>query len=401
MKEAYIFDSVRTPRGKGKTNGTLYEIRPIQLLKTVLDALQERNNLDTSEIDDAIIGTVTPVDDQGGDIAKAGLLYAGWSDKVGGVQINRFCTSGLEAVNLAATKIKSGWEDMIVAGGVESMSRVRMISDAGPLMFDPDVINSVGYLPQGISADLIATMEGYSRTTIDAYALQSQQRAHFAQQNGYFDRSLIPIKDINGLMILDKDEYVYPETSSQILSELPVAFQEAGLAGFDTMAIKKYPYLSHINHVHTAGNSSGMADGAALVLIGTKEKGEALGLKPRAKIISLGTVSCEPTVMLLGAIPAIEKALLRAGMSTKDIDLWEINEAFSSVILKTQDALNIDNDRLNVNGGAIAMGHPLGATGAMLLTTLLDELERRNLKTGVIALPAGGGMGVATIIERV
>lgn len=401
MREAYIFDAVRTPRGKGKPYGTLYEIRPIQLLKTVLDAIKERNHLTTKEIDDVIIGTVTPVDDQGGDIAKAGLLYAGWSDQVGGVQINRFCTSGLEAVNLAATKIRSGWEDMIVAGGVESMSRVRMISDAGPLMFDPDVINNVGYLPQGISADLIATMEGYTRAEVDAYALQSQQRAHFAQQNGYFDRSMISIKDINGLMILDKDEYVYPDTSLNILGNLPVSFEEAGVVGFDVMAIKKYPYLERINHLHTAGNSSGMADGAALVLLGTKEKGEELGLKPRAKVTSLGTVSCEPTVMLLGAIPAIEKALLRAGMTTADIDLWEINEAFSSVVLKTQQVLNIDNQRLNVNGGAIAMGHPLGATGAMLLTTLLDELERRNLQTGVIALPAGGGMGVATVIERV
>ncbi len=401
MKEAYIFDAVRTPRGKGKPHGTLYEIRPIQLLKTVLDALQQRNNLNTNEIDDAIIGTVTPVDDQGGDIAKAGLLYAAWSNRVGGVQINRFCTSGLEAINMAAMKIRSGWEDMIVAGGVESMSRVRMISDAGPLMFDPDVINNVGYLPQGISADLIATMENYSREQLDFVALQSQQRAHFAYQNGFFNKSLIPITDLNGIMILDKDEYVYPETSLDVLSQLPIAFDVAGKHGFDVMALKKYPYLERIQHVHTAGNSSGTADGASLVLVGTKEKGEAMGLRPRAKIVSLGAVSCEPTVMLLGAIPAIEKALSRANMKTSDIDLWEINEAFSSVILKTQQALNIDNQRLNVNGGAIAMGHPLGATGAMLLTTLLDEMERRDLSTGVVALPAGGGMGVATVIERV
>jgi acetyl-CoA C-acetyltransferase len=400
MRDAYIFDAVRTPRGKGKTNGTLYEIRPIQLLKTVLDALQSRNNLITSEVDDVIMGTVTPVDDQGGDIAKAGLLYAGWSEHVGGVQINRFCTSGLEAVNIAAMKIRSGWEDMIVAGGVESMSRVRMISDAGPLMFDPDVINSVGYLPQGISADLIATLYAYNREKIDNYALQSQKRALFAQQSGYFKKSMIPITDINGLVILDKDEYVYPETSLQILNELPLSFEEAGQAGFNSMAIKKYPFLEKINHVHTAGNSSGMADGASLVLIGSKEKGEALGLKPRARIISLGAVSCEPTVMLLGAIPAVQKALKRVGMNTSDIHLWEINEAFASVILRTQEELNIDDNRLNVNGGAIAMGHPLGATGAMLLTTLLDEMERRDLATGVVALPAGGGMGVATVIER-
>jgi acetyl-CoA C-acetyltransferase len=401
MKEAYIFDTVRTPRGKGKTNGTLYEVRPIQLLKIVLDALVERNQLNTNEIDDAIIGTVTPVGDQGGDIAKAGLLYAGWSDKVGGVQINRFCTSGLEAINLAATKIRSGWEDMIVAGGVESMSRVRMVSDSGALMFDPDVINSVGYMPQGVSADLIATLEGYSRQEVDQQALLSNQRARLAQQNNYFEKSLIPIKDINGLTILDRDEYIYPDTSLEALSALPLSFEEAGLFGFDAIAAKKYAMIEKMRHVHTAGNSSGMADGAAVTLVGTKEKGEAMGLKPRAKIISLGAVSCEPTLMLKGAVPAIHKALNRAKMSIKDIDLWEINEAFAAVILSTQQELGIDNERLNVNGGAIAMGHPLGATGTMLLATLLDELERRNLNTGVVALPAAGGMGVATVIERV
>ena len=400
MREAYIFDAVRTPRGKGKTSGTLYEVRPIQLLKTVLDALRERNQLNTKEIDDAIIGTVTPVGDQGGDIAKAGLLYAGWSETVGGVQINRFCTSGLEAINLAATKIRSGWEDMIVAGGVESMSRVRMVSDAGSLMFDPDVVNSVGYMPQGVSADLIATLEGYTREDVDHQALMSQIRASFAQENGFFDRSLIPIKDINGLSILAKDEYVYPNTTMEALAALPLSFEEAGLYGFDAIASKKYAMIEKVRHVHTAGNSSGMADGAAVALIGTKEKGEAMGLKPRAKILSLGAVSCEPTLMLKGAVPAIQKALQRAGMAVKDIDLWEINEAFASVILATQRELNIDSQLLNVNGGAIAMGHPLGATGTMLMITLLDEMERRNLSTGVVALPAGGGMGVATVIER-
>jgi acetyl-CoA C-acetyltransferase len=400
MREAYIFDAVRTPRGKGKTTGTLYEVRPIQLLKTVLDALQQRNQLDTSEIDDVIIGTVTPVGDQGGDIAKAGLLYAGWSDRVGGVQINRFCTSGLEAINLAATKIRSGWEDMIVAGGVESMSRVRMISDSGSLMFDPDVISSVGYLPQGVSADLIATLEGYTREDVDTQALMSHIRATFAQENGFFDRSLIPILDINGLPILTHDEYIYPNSTMETLAELPLSFADAGHYGFDAMASKKYASLEKILHVHTAGNSSGMADGAAVALIGTKEKGKAMGLKPRAKILSLGTVSCEPTVMLKGAVPAIKKALERAKMNVKDIDLWEINEAFASVVLSTQRDLSIDSQLLNVNGGAIAMGHPLGATGTMLLITLLDEMERRNLSTGVVALPAGGGMGVATVIER-
>jgi acetyl-CoA C-acetyltransferase len=400
MREAYIFDAVRTPRGKGKTSGTLYEVRPIQLLKTVLDALQQRNNLNTSEIDDAIIGTVTPVGDQGGNIAKAGLLYSGWSDRVGGVQINRFCTSGLEAINLAATKIRSGWEDMIVAGGVESMSRVRMVSDAGALIFDPDVISNVGYLPQGVSADLIATLEGYSREDIDTQALMSQIKAAFAQENGFFNRSLIPIKDINGLTILAHDEYIYVNSTLEDLAKLPLSFADAGHYGFDAMASKKYAMLEKIRHVHTAGNSSGFADGAAVALIGTKEKGEAMGLKPRAKILSLGSVSCEPTIMLKGAVPAIKKALERAKMNVKDIDLWEINEAFASVILSTQRDLNIDNQLLNVNGGAIAMGHPLGATGTMLMITLLDEMERRNLSTGVVALPAGGGMGVATVIER-
>jgi acetyl-CoA C-acetyltransferase len=328
-------------------------------------------------------------------------LYAGWSNNVGGVQINRFCTSGLEAVNLAATKICSGWEDMIVAGGVESMSRVRLISDAGSLMFDPDVINSVGYMPQGISADLIATLDGYSRETVDEQALMSQLRATFAQENGFFDRSLIPILDINGLPILEKDEYVYPNTSMETLGELPLSFDDVGAHGFDYIALKKFASLEKINHVHTAGNSSGMADGAAAMLIGTKEKGDAMGLKPRAKITALGAVSCDPTTMLKGAVPAIKKVLNRAKMQVKDIDLWEINEAFASVILSTQRDLGIDSHSLNVNGGAIAFGHPLGATGAMLLITLLDELERRNLNTGVVALPAGGGMGVATIIERV
>lgn len=401
MKEAYIFDVVRTPRGRGKTNGSLYEVRPIQLLKTVLDAIVVRNQLDTNEIDDAIIGTVTPVGDQGGDIAKAGLLYAGWSDKVGGVQINRFCTSGLEAINLAATKIRSGWEDMIVAGGVESMSRVRMVSDSGALMFDPDVINSVGYMPQGISADLIATLEGYSREDMDKIALLSQQRALYAQQNNHFQQSLIPIKDINGLVILDNDEYIYPNTSLEALSNLPLSFEDAGIFGFDAMAAKKYAMIEKVRHVHTAGNSSGLADGASVALVGTLEKGKAMGLKPRAKIVSLGAVSCEPTLMLKGAVPAIQKALNRAKMNINDIDLWEINEAFASVILSTQQELGIDYEKLNVNGGSIAMGHPLGATGAMLLSTLLDELERRDLKTGVVAMPAGGGMGVATVIERV
>jgi acetyl-CoA C-acetyltransferase len=401
MREAYIFDAIRTPRGKGKPNGALYEVRPVQLLATALRALQQRNNLSTNEIDDTLIGCVSPIGDQGGDIAKSALLYAGWHERVGGLQLNRFCTSGLEAINLAATKIRSGWEDMLVAGGVESMSRVPMISDAGSLMFDPDVVNNVGYLPQGVAADLIATLHGFSREQVDAYAVQSQQRAFFAQENNFFQSAIIPIFDMNGLSILEKDECLRPETTLEILAKLRLSFEQLGVAGFDAMALKKYPFLEKINHVHTAGNSPNFADGASLVLIGGKEKGEAMGLKPRAKIISLGTVSSEPTLMLQGAIPAAQKALSRIGMKSSDIDLWEINESFASVALCTQQALDIDNEKFNVNGGAIAFGHPLGATGAMLLTTVLNELERRNLSTALIAVPAGGGMGVATIIERV
>lgn len=400
MKEAYIYDAVRTPRGRGKASGALYEVRPIQLLATVLKALAKRNNLDTSQVEDLLIGCVTPTDDQGANIAKAALLYAGWSHQVSGMQLNRFCTSGLEAVNLAATKIRSGWEDLIVAGGVESMSRVQMIKDAGPLMFDPDVINSIGYLPMGVAGDLMATLEGYTRAQVDAFALRSQQCALKAQAAGYFEASIVPIHDINGMMILDKDESLYDDCTMEQLTALPVSFEGFGSLGFDSIALKKYANIERIQHVHTAGNSSGFADGAALVLLGSKEKGEAMGLKPRARIVSEGTNSTEPTKMLYGAIPAAEKALQRAGLVASDIDLWEVNEAFAAVALYFQQYFKISDDAFNVNGGSIALGHPLGATGAMLLNTVLDELERRNLRRGLIAIPAGAGMGVATIIER-
>lgn len=401
MSEAYIFDAIRTPRGKGKRHGSLHEIKPIDLLTTMLTTLEERQQFPSQQIDDVVIGCVTPVADQGYNIAKAALMNAGWAETVSGMQLNRFCASGLEAVNLAAMKIRSGWEDFVVAGGLESMSRVPLGSDGGPLLFDPEVTNKVNYLPQGVSADLIATIEGFSREDVDAYALLSQQRAYQAQTSGHFSNALIPIFDKNGLPILEKDEHLRPHTELEVLGQLPPAFAKLGAMGYDEMALHQYPMVEKIKHVHTAGNSSGIVDGASVVLLGSKEKGEELGLKPRAMIKSISNVSVDPTIMLTGPGPAAEKALKRAGMTAKDIDLWECNEAFASVVLKFQRDLNINMDILNVNGGAIALGHPLGATGAMLIGTLLDELERRNLNTGLVTLCVGGGMGVATIIERV
>ena len=400
MPEAYIFDAVRTPRGKGKPGGSLYEVKPVNLMGACLEAIRTRNQLDTSQVDDFFAGCVTPVDDQGYNIAKAALLYAGWPDEVPGVQLNRYCSSGLEAVNMAAMKIMAGWGDLIVAGGIESMSRIPMGSDGGALLFDPDVINKVGHISQGISADLIATLEGFTREMVDEYALRSQQRAARAWENGWFSPSIVPIYDRNGLLILDRDEHLRPGTSFESLTALPPAFASSGRSGFDQMAIHKYPSVEKIHHVHTAGNSSGIVDGAALVLVGSKEKGHSLGLKPRAKIVSSATVSVEPTIMLTGPALASRKALDRAGMKKEDIDLWEMNEAFSSPVLKFMKDLELDPEVVNVNGGAIAMGHPLGATGAMLLGTLLDELERRDLGTGMVTLCVGGGMGVTTIIKR-
>ena len=398
---AYIYDALRTPRGRGKKNGSLHEVKPIELLATCLTALQARNDLDTAQVEDVIIGCVTPVGEQGADIAKTAALYAGWADSVAGLQLNRFCASGLEAVNLAAMKTASGMEDLVVAGGVESMSRVAMGIDGGAMAFDPAVASRIGFVPQGIGADLIATIEGFSRDTCDRYALQSQQRAHFAQANGYFDHAIIPVTDASGLTILAQDEFLRPSTQLEDLAKLTPAFAELGLAGYDSVAMLKYPNVEAVNHVHHAGNSSGIVDGAALLLIGTREKGAELGLQPRARIRAIATTSSEPTIMLQGPTPAALKALAKANMQVADIDLWEMNEAFAAPVLKFQRDLDIPDDRLNVNGGAIALGHPLGATGAILVGIALDELERRDLRTALITLCVGGGMGVATIIERV
>jgi acetyl-CoA C-acetyltransferase len=401
MKEAFIFEALRTPRGKGKPDGALHQVRSVELLALVLQGLQKRLDLDTSQVDDGIFGCVTPIDDQGGNIAKTALLFANWHHRVGGVQINRYCCSGLDAVNLATTKILSGLEDLVVAGGIESMSRVPMSSDGGPILFDPDVVSRINYVPQGVAADLIASSEGFSRETLDAFALQSHQRAARAQANGYFKSAIVPIYDSVGLLILEEDEHIRPHTSLEALAALKPSFAEIGATGFDDMALLKYPWVERVEHVHTAGNSSGIVDGAAAVLVGSKEKGVELGLKPRAKILAIATVSCDPTMMLLGHISAARKALKIAGMKSADIDLWEVNEAFAAVALKFERDLNLSDSVMNVNGGAIALGHPLGATGAMLVGTLLCELERANLSTGLIALCAGGGMGVAMIIQRV
>lgn len=399
--DAYIFDALRTPRGKGRRNGSLYEVKPVDLLATVMNALREKHDLDTARVDDAIMGCVTPVRDQGFNIAKTALLYAGWHESVGGVQINRFCASGLEAVNLAAMKIRSGWEDLVLAGGVESMSRVPMWSDGGAMLHDPEVINRIGYVPQGVAADLIATIENFTREEVDQYALLSQQRAVAAQASGYFDSAVVPIYDRNGMLIADRDEHIRPDADAEKMASLAPVFAQYGAQGFDDIALMKYPEVESINHVHTAGNSSGIVDGAAVVLVGSKTAGEDSGLKPRARIRSVGNVSTEPTIMLTGTIPATQKALKIAGMTTSDIDLWEMNEAFAAPVLKYRRDMKIDPDKLNVNGGAIAMGHPLGATGAMLLGTVLDELERRDLQTALVTLCVGGGMGTATVIERV
>jgi acetyl-CoA C-acetyltransferase len=400
--EAYIFDAIRTPRGKGKKNGSLYEVVAINLLVTLMKELEERHDLDTSQIDDVVLGCVTPIADQGADIARTAVLYADWDVDVPGMQINRFCASGLETVNMAASKVRSGWEDLVVAGGVESMSRQPLGSDGGAWALDPAVNMKTNFVSQGISADLIASIEGFGRDDVDKFALRSQQRAAHARASGYFDKSVIPVKDRSGLNILDKDEYIRPQSTMEGLGGLNPAFQMMGEMGFDSVALQKYPEVEHINHVHTAGNSSGLVDGAALVLVGSKEKGAELGMKPRAQIRSIGLVGAEPTIMLVGPAPASKKALKKAGMNIKDIDLFEVNEAFAAVVLRFMREMGIDSmENVNVNGGAIAMGHPLGATGAMLLGTVLDELERTDSETALITLCVGGGMGIATIIERV
>ena len=402
MQEAYVYDAIRTPRGKGKASGSLYEVTPIDLVATLMKDLEQRHNLDTSQVDDVILGCVTPIGEQGADIARTAALYADWHVDVPGVQINRFCASGLETVNTAAMKVRSGWEHLVVAGGVESMSRVPMGSDGGAWIADPKVNLKTNFVPQGVSADLIASLEGFSREDIDRFALKSQQRATAARENGRFQKSIVPVADMNGLPILDHDELIRPSTTLDGLGNLNPAFKMMGEMGFDAVAMQRYPEVEQINHVHTAGNSSGIVDGAALVLVGSKEKGEAMGLKPRAKIKAAALVGTEPTIMLVGPGPASKKALKQAGMTVDDIDLFEVNEAFAAVVMRFMRDMGIEgNENINVNGGAIAMGHPLGATGAMLLGTVLDELERLDLATGLITLCVGGGMGIATIIERV
>lgn len=401
-QEACVFEALRTPRSRGKASGELHEVKPIDLIVSLMDELQSRYSLDTSQVDDVVLGCVTPVGDQGADIAKGAAQKAQWDIDVPGVQLNRFCASGLDAVNTAAMKVRSEWNDLVVAGGVESMSRVPMGSDGGAFALDPATNWETHFVPQGIGADLIATLEGFSRNDVDRYAVQSQQRAAAARDAGHFDKSVVPVKDLNGLMILERDSYIRPETTLEGLGELKPSFIIPGGMGFDFVAQQKYPHVERINHVHTAGNSSGIVDGAALVLVGSEGKGQALGLRPRARIRSAALVGTDPTIMLTGPGPAAKKALKIAGMQASDIDLFEINEAFASIVLRFMKDLDLtSDDNVNVNGGSIAMGHPLGATGAMILGTVLDELERADKSTALIALCVGGGMGIATILERV
>lgn len=401
MSEAYIIDAIRTPRGKGKKDGSLHQVKPISLLTGLLNELQARHQFDTSKVDDIVLGCVTPIGDQGADIAKTAAIAAGWDNDVAGVQINRFCASGLEAVNLAAQKVRSGWEDLVVAGGVESMSRVAMGSDGGPWALDPETNMACDFIPQGIGADLIATIDGYSRTDVDQFAEQSQKKAAAAQANGYFNASVISVKDKAGVVILDKDEFIKPTTTAEGLGKLNPSFATMGQMGFDAIALQKYPEVGTVNHVHHAGNSSGIVDGAAVVLIASEQAIKEQGLKPRAKVLATALVGADPTIMLTGPAPAARKALAKAGLTIDDIDLFEVNEAFAAVVMRFISELNVDPAKVNVNGGAIAMGHPLGATGAMILGTLLDELERQGKKRGLATLCVGGGMGIATIIELV
>lgn len=401
MSEAYIIDAIRTPRGKGKKDGSLHEVKPISLLTTLLNELKERHNLDTSQVDDIVLGCVTPIGDQGADIAKTAAIAAGWDNDVAGVQINRFCASGLEAVNLAAQKVRSGWEDLVVAGGVESMSRVPMGSDGGPWALDPETNMACDFIPQGIGADLIATIDGYSRADVDQFAEQSQKKAAAAQANGYFNKSIIPVKDKAGVVILDKDEFIKPTTTAEGLSALKPSFATMGQIGFDAIALQKYPEVGSVNHVHHAGNSSGIVDGAAIVLLASEQAVQQQNLKPRAKVLATALVGADPTIMLTGPAPAARKALAKAGLTIDDIDLFEVNEAFAAVVMRFINEMKVDPAKVNVNGGAIAMGHPLGATGAMILGTLLDELEHQGKKRGLATLCVGGGMGIATIIELV
>ena len=400
MTEALIFDALRTPRGKGKADGALHSVKPVNLVAGLLTALQQRTSLDTSQVDDVVLGCVTPIGDQGSDIAKTATQVADWDVSVAGVQINRFCASGLEAVNLGAMKVRSGFEDLVVVGGVESMSRVPMGSDGGAWALDPETNLHSHFTPQGVGADLIATLEGFSRQDIDAYALHSQQKAARARADGSFNKSLVPVRDQNGIILLDHDEFIRAESTLEGLGKLKPSFEMMGQMGFDATALRVYSHVERINHVHTPGNSSGIVDGAALMLIGSEPKGRALGLQPRARIVATAVTSTDPTIMLTGPAPATRKALAKAGLRAEDIDLFEVNEAFASVVLKFIKDMAIDPQKVNVNGGSIAMGHPLGATGCAILGTLLDELEARHLRYGLATLCVGGGMGIATIIER-
>ncbi|MGF6285541.1 acetyl-CoA C-acetyltransferase [Pseudomonas silensiensis] len=400
MTQALIFDALRTPRGKGKANGALHSVKPVNLVAGLLTALQQRTSLDTSQVDDVVLGCVTPIGDQGSDIAKTATQVADWDVSVAGLQINRFCASGLEAVNLGAMKVRSGFEDLVVVGGVESMSRVPMGSDGGAWAHDPETNFHSHFAPQGVGADLIATLEGFSRQDVDAYALHSQQKAARARADGSFNKSLVPVQDQNGIILLDHDEFIRAGSTMEGLGQLKPSFEIIGQMGFDATALRVYSHVERINHVHTAGNSSGIVDGAALMLIGSEAKGRALGLQPRARIVATAVTSTDPTIMLTGPAPATRKALAKAGLRVEDIDLFEVNEAFASVVLKFIKDMAIDPDKVNVNGGSIAMGHPLGATGCAILGTLLDELETRRLRYGLATLCVGGGMGIATIIER-
>jgi acetyl-CoA C-acetyltransferase len=398
--EAYIYEAIRTPHGRGK-KGSLYATKPVDLVVGLIDELRSRlPSLDPGYVDDLVLGVVTPIGDQGGDIAKAAALVAGLPDTVAGVQINRFCASGLEATNLAAQKVRSGWDQMVLAGGVESMSRVPMMSDGGALFNDPTTTYDHYFVPQGIGADLIATIEGFSREDVDAYAVRSQQRADTAWREGRFKRSIVPVTDGNGVTILDQDEHRRPDSTVESLGALTPSFADAGELGFDAVALQKYHHLERINHVHTRANSSGIVDGAALVLVGSEQAGLDLGLQPRARVVATAITGSDPTIMLTGPTPATGKVLAAAGLELDDIDLFELNEAFASAVLKWIKDLHLPEENVNVNGGAIAMGHPLGATGAMLVSTVLDELERRDAKRAMVTLCVGGGMGVATIIER-
>lgn len=398
---AFIYEAIRTPRSRGKPNGGLNEVKPINLVAGLLKEMQARHDLDTSRVDDLVMGCVSPTLEQGGNLPKVALQRAGWSEKVPAAQVNRFCASGLDTFNTAAARVASGWEDLICAGGFESMSRVAMGSDGGPIAEDPETGFATRFVPQGIGADLIATIDGNDRERVDQVALASQRKAAHAQANGWFDRSVVPVRDDSGVVILERDDFLRPETDMRALASLKPSFEGMGRLGFDAVALSKYRHVERIDHVHTPGNSSGIVDGASLVLVGNERIGRALGLTPRGRVLSVAVTATEPTIMLTGPGPAARKALEKAGLTAEDMDLVEINEAFAAVVLRLQSDLNVPDEKLNVVGGAIAMGHPLGATGSMLVGTVLDELERRKARRALICLCVGGGIGIASIIERV